>query len=91
MARREGSPKRFRCFACGGDFPRRNIARSGTRKDKTYWHLCRTCHAEYRAAKRAEANAYQASQSDRVLTESGYIETGWNGVPSDKSLGRRRQ
>lgn len=79
-----GSRKRstFHCFVCKQDKQWNAIAKSGRNK-RGWWFLCKECSASYKQAKNLE--------SGRVLTDSGYEEMGWNGVPSERSLRARRK
>lgn len=84
-----GRKRAFRCFACREDVPRSQVKKSGPSKNGGRWYLCKECSASYKAAKALDQAAYDAATSDRVLTDSGKIQMGWNGVPSERSLKRR--
>lgn len=84
-----GSVSLFTCFACKEQYVRGSIAKSGKRKDGSVWYVCKECSAIYKAARQLDQAAYEAANTDRVLTDSGKIDMGWNGVPSEKSLKRR--
>ena len=82
----------YKCFGCDKNRKRNQIAKSGTRKNGSRWHLCRTCSRAYAQEREMDAQAFAAAEGDAVrVGEAGSVAMGWNGVPSDRSLrGRKR-
>lgn len=84
-------PKTYYCFSCKQVYPRARIAKSGVRSNGSKWFVCRECHSSWRTAKQMDQEAYEKGQSDRVMTDEGFVSMGWNGVPSERSLRRRKR
>jgi transcription elongation factor Elf1 len=80
----------FYCFACKHSHPISDLARKGRRASGATWALCKECSDAYKREREMDREAYHAAEGDILTGENEYTKMGWNGVPSDRSLRKRR-